>query len=387
MNRTIIGLDLDKEFSQISFYSERNAQPETVSITEEGNQYLIPTPPDLFKEIGNAMELGVVSLSNFLKSCIATIRTATDMGEVCMMVTVKEVDQAIKAAVLGAAEMLGMKREHVWLQTHRESFFCYTLNQKRDLWAQKVALFEYEEEKISSYVLQVDYATRPALATVSKGEVLRLGAKGHLTDDEWNRKRDQKFLELIGRTFEGNVFSSIFLIGDHFDKTWAVDSLSFLCRRRHVFQGRNLYTKGACYAACARLGVGVGLSEYLYRSEDMVETNISMQMMVRGKEVEYSLIGAGCNWFDAEHVCEFLLDDTKEVELFGKSMFGGETASYTIELKKLPVRPPRTTRLQLKAAFTAADKCKITIKDLGFGEFFPSSGLAWESTLDVSERR
>lgn len=116
----------------------------------------------------------------------------------------------------------------------------------------------------------------------------------------------------------------------------------------------------------------------------MVECNLSMQMEVRGKTSNYMMIGAGINWFEAEHTCEFILDETDEVVLYSKSMLGGPASSYTIELKNLPSRPGRTTRLQLKAAFTAANRCRITIRDLGFGEFFKPSGLVWESTLDLS---
>lgn len=385
MSRTIIGLDLDREFSQISFYSERNMEPETVSITENRDTYLIPTPEDLFSLTEDAMELGVMSLANFLKTCLSYVRSVKEMEQVYMMVTMKEMRAPWIEAVKNACEMLGMEREHVWLQTHRESFFCYTMNQKRDLWAQKVALFEYEESAIASYMLSVDYSTKPALVTVTPGEVLRLGNQNGLSIDDWNEKRDGMFLEQIRETFAGANVSGIFLIGDSFDKTWAVSSLSFLCRKRHVFQGRNLYTKGACYGACHKLGIGNKLDGFLYCSEDMVESNLSMQMEVRGKNSMYQLVGAGVNWFDASHTCEFILDDTEEVVLYSRSMMGGPVSSYTIELKNLPKRPGRTTRLQLKAVFTAANRCRVTIRDLGFGEFYPSSGLVWESTLDLSE--
>lgn len=384
MKRTIIGLDLDREFSQISYYSERNMEPETVSIAQNQNKYLIPTPQGLFSLTEEAMELGVMTLANFLKSCVSFVRTATDMQQVYMMITMKEIRQPWIEALKNACEMMGMNRENVWLQTHRESLFYYTLNQKRDLWAHKVALFEYEDSRITSYVLDVDYATKPALVTVTPGDEMNLGSRGRRTEDEWNVYRDAKFLEMIQNTFEGESFSATFLIGDSFDKTWAVDSLSYLCRRRHVFQGRNLYTKGACYAACKRLGVGNVLTNYLYKSEDMVENNISMQMTMRGKTSNYLMISAGVNWFDAEHTCEFILDDTNEVVIYAKSMLGGPAASYTIPLKDLPSRPPRTTRLQLKAVFTSAQRCKVTIRDLGFGDFFPASGLVWESILELA---
>ena len=52
MRRTIIGLDLEKEHSQISYYSERTGEPESVSIAENQDKYLIPTPDGLLTENG-----------------------------------------------------------------------------------------------------------------------------------------------------------------------------------------------------------------------------------------------------------------------------------------------------------------------------------------------
>ena len=80
---------------------------------------------------------------------------------------------------------------------------------------------------------------------------------------------------------------------------------------------------------------------------------------------------------------EILLDEGKELVLYARSMRGGETSSYTIVLKGLPERPVKTTRLRISLAYQSAKVCKVTVKDMGFGEFFPSSGLIWESMLDM----
>ena len=43
-------------------------------------------------------------------------------------------------------------------------------------------------------------------------------------------------------------------------------------------------------------------------------------------------------------------------------------------LTGLPKRPNKTTRLLLKLQYISRKECRITVKDLGFGEMFPSSG-------------
>lgn len=378
MKKTIIGLDLDKEFSQISYYSERTGEPETVSIAQNQDRYLIPAPQGLFSGKEAEKDLAV-----FIERCISFLNPAPQMQDLYMMITMREVRQPWIDRIRSACESIGMFREHVFLQSYRESFFYYVVNQKKELWNHSAALFEYTQSHISSWLMTIDNRTKPALVTVVSGEKAELGYASGRSEQEWNERRDQKFLDLIQQTFREKVVSSTFLIGENFNKTWAVESLKYLCRKRHVFQGRNLYTKGACYAMCRKLHIGKNLDNYLYQSEDMIESNISMQVDIRGKKSDYMLISAGINWYEAQCSCEILLKEGKELVLYAKSMRGGELASFTIALDGLPQRPPKTTRLRLQLEFQSPTACRVTIKDMGFGEFFPSCGLTWESVLNV----
>ena len=380
MKRRIIGLDLEKEYSQISYYSDRAGEPETVSIVENQDKYLIPTPEGLLRERGKEK---VRDLAEFIKSCISYLRPISRMTDIFLMITMREIQQPWIDWLHDACQMLGMDRENVFLQSYQESFFYYVLNQKKELWNHDAALFEYTQSGIRSWLMKIDNRTRPALVTVIQGEKIHLGSPAGRSEAEWNTVRDQKFLELIQSTFQEEIVSSTFLIGDSFDKTWAVESLQYLCRKRHVFQGKNLYTKGACYAMCHKLHIGKNLDAWLYQSEDMTEYNISMQMNIRGQKTDYMLLSAGMNWYDAQNRCEILLDEGKELVLYARSMRGGETSSFTIGLKGLPERPLKTTRLRISLAYQSAKVCKVTVKDMGFGEFFPSSGLIWESMLNM----
>ena len=243
MRRMIIGLDLEKDYSQISYYSERTGEPESVSITENQDKFLIPTPEGLLSDRGKKP---VEALADFIKKCLGYLNPEMDMTEVYMMVTMREVRQPWISYIRSAAEKLGIQRENLFLQSYRESFFYYVINQKKELWFHASALFEYNQSHISSWLMKIDSRTKPALVSVQTGEKIDLGYSSGRSSEEWDARRDQKFLELIQRIFREETVSSTFLIGDNFDKTWAVKSLQYLCRKRHVFQGRNLYTKGAC---------------------------------------------------------------------------------------------------------------------------------------------
>ena len=162
-------------------------------------------------------------------------------------------------------------------------------------------------------------------------------------------------------------------------------SLAFLCNRRKVFMGQNLYTKGACYAAMeyARMS---RVGDYLYAGPDMIEQNMGMQMIIRGHREFYPMISAGVNWYMARAECEFVLDDTSEVILYSKSM-EGEELSHTVRLPGLPDRPNRATRLHLSLSFIGKRKCRVRVTDLGLGSLYPSSGKRWEAVITFAAEK
>ena len=143
MRKAIIGLDLEKEYSQISYYSDRTGEPETVSIVQNEDKYLIPTPEGLFREKGKEK---IPELAEFLKSCISFLKPMPDMEDIYMMITMREVRQPWIGWIRQACEDLGMIKENIFLQSYRESFFYYLMNQKKELW-NHVNNFDYSITK------------------------------------------------------------------------------------------------------------------------------------------------------------------------------------------------------------------------------------------------
>ena len=55
-----------------------------------------------------------------------------------------------------------------------------------------------------------------------------------------------------------------------------------------------------------------------------------------------------------------------------------------LELTNLPARPKKATRLQIQAKPVSDRSVKITIRDLGLGEFFKASDMVWEHVMKVN---
>ena len=197
---------------------------------------------------------------------------------------------------------------------------------------------------------------------------------------------DEAFLSIFRSVSDGRIIDTVYLIGDGFAGEWYPKTLAVMCRNRRVFQGNNLYSKGACYGGKAkRPGGGVSGREYVYLGSDMLRVNVGLLTEKRGKETCLSLLDAGMNWFDARGECEFLLDADHTFTLRLTPVSGKKLREVVVTLSGVPERPPFATRIFLAASCPDAETVRLRMEDRGFGEFFPSSGLAWEESLPLTE--
>jgi hypothetical protein len=181
------------------------------------------------------------------------------------------------------------------------------------------------------------------------------------------------------KAFENRIISTVYLVGDGFDGDWMQNSLNFMCRGRRAFMGKNLFSKGACYAAYARDHEEAW--QYIYMGENEMKFNLSLKVRDRGKVAFYNLISAGKNWFETRGECELILSGSPEVDFWKQLPNSREAKIETLELTDLPRRPDRTTRLRITASPVADDKIEIEIKDLGFGEIFRGTDKVWKYTM------
>lgn len=377
----ILGLQLCESYVQLTYYNNTMKEPATLSADGEKDSYLFPVKPE---EWAAATERGKPNreLKELFARCLDRVKTLGKMEDIRIMVTVPELVSPLDERIPGTLEEMGIERKYIFLQDYKSSFYYYTVNQKRELWSADVALLEYEEDTMNGYVLHVDKSTKPALATVEKAASQKMdeSVRDGRPEEEWNRERDRLFFELLKKVFERRNVTTSYLMGDYFDKSWAVRSFQYLCYHRHAFQGKNLYTKGACYGAMERMGV-ITLPDLLFLGEDIIHENLGMNMRIRGKEMYYPIITAGVNWYEAHHVCEFIPDSETSITIITKPMTGGQEISHILRLTDFPRRPNRATRLRMTVYFVSAHRCKVEVEDLGFGGFFRPSGKKWKREI------
>lgn len=402
-----LGIDLNDRYAMISFYQLNRKEPDTVSTIAGSEYYQIPLILAKRKGLGQwyfgddakkmAKTCEMICVDSLLRRATAgeSIRIEDETFEAgellalflkkliqlpqklgnpsyCdrLVITVERLSRENMELFWNIAPKLGLKPEQFMAIDHKESFYYFAMNQQEALWMHDVYLFEYELESLHYYGLSRNMRTTPQVITIQESSRISLDGD-----------RDAEFLKLEQQAFENKIISSVYLVGDGFDGGWMKASLTFLCRGRRAFIGKNLFSKGACYAAMVRDHEENW--KYIYMGENEMKFNLSLKIKNRGNLEFYNLISAGKNWFEARGECEVILAGSPEIDFWKQLPNSREAKIETLELTDLPKRPDRTTRLRIIAVPVADDKVEIEIRDLGFGEIYRSTEKTWKYTMSM----
>lgn len=404
-NFCYLGIDLNDFYAMVSFFQSNMSEPETVSTIAGSEMYHIPTLLARRKNIGMwyygeeakkmAKTTEVICIDSLLRRAVSNeiisvggesyeavdllalfLRKVMDLPQKLgnysrierLVITVERLTRENMEMFWKVAARLEYSPEHFMVVDHKESFYYFALSQQEQLWLHDVFLFACERDLIYFYDLKRNLRTKPQVISIHESGRQALG-----------EDRDHDFSEILIKAFENRIISSVYLVGDGFDGNWMSRSINVLCRGRRAFMGKNLFSKGACYAAEIRDHEDTW--PYIYMGENEMKFNLSLKVRDKGGVVFYNLISAGKNWFETKGECEVILSGNREVDFWKQLPNSREAKIETLELTDLPQRPDRTTRLRITANPIADDKIEIEIKDLGFGEFFRGTDKVWKYTM------
>ena len=402
-----VGIDIDEEASMISFYHADMTEPETISTIAGSEMYQIPTYLSKKKgmgqwffgreakrqvNMGNAYgveQLYQKALRNQMINLDGETYQARDLMVIYfkkllsipgtrygnatlekLVVTVGHVDRPTRELILDVAKSMGITKEQMMMIDRRESFYYYALNQDPSLFIHDVMLFHSDEKGLFSVLLKRNQKTIPQVVTLTEE-----------TYEPLTENRDEAFLADCQKAFEGNVISAVYLTGDGFEGDWMKSSLKFLCNNRRVFMGKNLYSKGACFAGAIkdeRLDW-----PFVFIGDNELKLNVSLKISDRNEMRFLTLIEAGQSWYETEGECEVILDGSSEVTVWIQKPDSRQADVEVLELTDLPERENRTTRIRINAKPVSDRKVRIELRDLGFGEIVPSTNQVWIHTIGV----
>lgn len=420
--KTVIGYDLGRDFAQISFYKLGESEPTTVSTVMGTETYNIPLVLSKRQRVGqwfygrDALKCRVdesIRVDDLLMKAISgedviiedaaydpvallVLFIKRSLGLLTMHMSLKDVDAymfTLEELTPRAVEVLGkvaasldIDNEKVCYASHLECFYHYMIHQPRELWQYQVAVFEYNTY-LKAMRFESSHNTKPEIVLIHQYEFedfkrIEWDEDENIKDSQ-QEELDERFSEILTEVLSEGEITTAYLIGEGYKEPWAKDSLKILCKNRRVFQGNNLFSKGACYAMMDKIEPSVEVKNHVYLGEDKLKSNIGMNVLRKGAESYFAILDAGLSWYDSSREFDIILDEGNELSFVIISLTGGNVIEKPVVLEGLPKRPRGTTRLSVSVKMQDVNNLEAVIADKGFGEIIKSSGLSWTFMISI----
>lgn len=417
--RMVIGFDISDEYSVISYYSLDDTEPRTASTVLGGDEMCIPTvigkhyAENVWTYGNEALQMTskkegmsvncllekarsgenvqiemqyydpVDLLALFMKKCFGLLAVSAPIEKVAaIVITVDKPDAKTIAILKKAIDILRIKPDRVYFQSHSESAYYYMINQPRELWNHNVLICHLKRDGFYVRTMKKNVHTSPVVVLMEENRF------GHIKSTDLDdappailKQKDTELWSVMNGFCEGNYISSIYLMGDGFSGDWWKESLSYMSKNRRVFLGNNLFSKGAAYGAREIIDATPIGNNHVFLGRDKVKANVGMKVFREGEEVYMALLDAGKNWYDTKHECELILDHEEVLNFVITPLNGKNARTSQMYLTGIPLRHGKSLRIHLTMSMVSERKLLITAEDMGFGEFFESSGLVWNTEI------
>lgn len=418
-----MGIDISSDYVQVSYVIKDMTEPKSFSTIQGETRYLIPTlmykirnsnewcigddaklrsfedddekytVRNLIERIykGGAIYLDDVKytpvslLKIFIEKLMSEVKRLDGVAEPqYIAVTVEKTDKVIVDAIYEVLKGIGYAESQIRVLSHTESFIYYTLNQKKELWTNDVAVFDFNSEHFTYRKLNIARNKQPNIINVTEVDYSNDIDITYLEDERDKRAADERLLSIIKEEFYKQIVTTVFLTGVGFYSDFAENSLVELCSKRRVFKGYNLFVKGACYDAIARFNKK-DYSDYIIQCSGRTKAHIGLMINHKGRNTAISVAKAGSNWYEAGARAECILDNVKSIQLVLTSPYGDYAKNIKISLADFPDRPNKTTRVAISLSYKDDDTFDVVVEDLGFGDFFRATHMIVKETFSVSE--
>lgn len=407
-----VGIDLCSDFSQVAYFSYKDKEPVEVEVSEFEQKYMMPTvvgkisSRDEWLAGADVLKYSqteeVILVEGILEKAISETEVAVDdimikpielikiyldyllqiarkagnsntIDKIC--ITVEDFNISVLNVIAKALEELGIDRRYFEIISHGESFIFYTISQRPDIYRGDVILFDYGPNGLKVKRMFIANNKGTKIIMIHTDDFSDEVSYDLATDTEYRELLDERLKEIAEKIITANKVVTVFLTGSGFGEEMELENfLKYICNRKRVFIGQNLYVNGACYSASQGLLIN-SIKDYLIACEHRITTGIELKISDRGRDKILRMVRPGINWFSANCSYDFIVDDVNEMGIFLSPVTEREKRVIKISLDEFPIRPNKTTRITLSLSFTDDAKCNVAIKDCGFGEFYPGSGL------------
>lgn len=395
-----VGMDMRNDFTQLAVLGTMQTEPDVLTAgegTENIGTETVVAIPGTDEQIEKFLEKiarqetiyaggkecdPVNVLAAFLRKTLSLTKKKypNDMIK-RLVITTEYRDYRFISTVYRALEKLGLDKDRAMVVDRRLSYVYYVMSQKKELWVNQVGLFDFGRDKLTYYQMQTDRFKRPPLVSVSEKDYSDFVEL--LTGDENTAEEKASIFDgMVQGAIHRQIITTLYMTGEGFASGFADGVMKKLCVGRHLFQGDNLYVCGACYMARENGGERK-LDEFVYLDEDSVSSHIYIQAYTDAKAEDVLLAKAGTPWYQIDYELDLIPDGDQELELQIKNVVTKERVSHAIPMDGIPGRTERKARVGVQVRFAGSKKCIITLRDKGFGTFYPSSYRIWEETIEL----
>ena len=416
----IIGIDLCDDYSQVCVSDPAGKETEALTLSREEASCLIPTmickkkradiwfvgeeayKKALFNEgvvadklIRMAQQDGSATIEGvrysaeellyrFLKQLLDMVysRFMNDTAD-SLVFTLRELSGSVMDMLVRIAERLGISRDRVRIMSHSECFLYYVLSRPKDVWTNSVCLFDLTDEGLDYFEMRVIRGRNPQVVEAAK-EKLEEGFSLNVLDSASGEHMGDSILSSCAdRLLTRKIISSVILTGKGFSSTdWAPGFLKKVCFKRKVFAGQHIFASGAAVAAADSLKEESAFP-FVFMCEGRIKASVEMDVRYDGRFEKLVLAEMGTNWYEARTSVELIPDAADALEFFIRRYGHPHAEKVLVGLDEFPERPNKTTRTEVILSFTEEDLMTIRVRDLGFGEFFPSSGIVVRKDISI----
>lgn len=421
IGKYIVGYELGKQHVQMSYLKIGEKEPQTLSMIAGQEQYNIPfvlykqEDKNLWyigkdalakqKELGGILLTGLLEkayhdemtevnletyesaalLALFVKRSLAYLSLSAPLDKIAaIMFSVENLDQRMVEILRHMVEFLQLPGRVIQFIGAEESFYYYNLHTDPSLWNHQVYLYELHQHTLKSYCLSLNRQTKPVVTLIEKKEYDAFPVEKESADSkEAKAVWDEIFLKYITEDMNEKMVSTVYLIGDGFLGEWYQKSVRFLCTKRRVFLGNNLYSKGACYALMDKMEPGELSGSYVYLGTDKLKANVGMEILRQGAPSYLAILDGGNSWYDSKKEWDMILEGDNRIvfritPLNGKNVTQTQIVLHGLQMSKTPL-----CRIHAEAYMETPQTMKIKLWDKGFGDFYPSGGQYWEESIEL----
>lgn len=292
-----------------------------------------------------------------------------------VVVAMSGLEEDIVGDIRSAFVGLGYQPNHIHIISKEESFIYFVLSLKKDIWNNKVGMYDLSDVSLTYYEMLVNRNSRKLLVNAESENMDEAFNLQILNNPSGSKLADKILTSVAEKVMDKKKFSSIFLTGQVFaEHEWADGFISYLCSRGKVYLDTNIFAKGAAFK-----GVDLASENSIYNliaiCEGRLRSDVYINVENNGKDGKIYLAKAGDFWDEPDTELLMIPDEKEVIEISVVGIDGKVKKNIPIVLDFLPKRPIKTRRFYFRTKFLDDKIMNVEIEDAGFGDMYPPTDV------------